>query len=166
MDSSSPAAAGERAGALLARAGRARRGRDVAASDPPGPRLALLVVLGLVLVGTTLTGALVTWSAEVLASAEAPLLGGGTLAVLGGLVVVAWRMSGRQAAVPAVAMSGAAAAYALAWLVPARPAGLAEVAADGTALAVALAGLLTAVVTAGLAAHRRAVCQVLSDRAT
>lgn len=166
MDSPSPAVAGERAGPLVARAGRARRGRDVAAADTPGPRLALLVVLGLVLVGTTLTGALATWSAEVVASAGASLLGGGTLAVLGGLVGVAWRTSGRHAAVPAVAMSGAAAAYALAWLVPAQPLGLAEVAADGTALAVGIAGLLTAVVTAGLAAHRRAVCQVLSGRAT
>jgi hypothetical protein len=122
-------------------------------------------VLGLVLVGTTLTGALVTWSAEVVASADAPLLGGGTFAVVGALVVVAWQSSGRHAVVPGAAMSGAATAYTVAWLVPSGPAALADVAGDGTALAVVLAGLLTAVVTAGLAAHRRDVCQVLGGRA-
>ncbi|MBC7292456.1 MAG: hypothetical protein H5T83_14130 [Actinotalea sp.] len=120
-------------------------------------RAAGLVVLGLVLVGTALTAALLAWSSQVAWADAAAVLQGGVLPGVPVLVALAWSASGRHPVVPTVALVAAGAVLVEALTLPAGSAVVAFDSGEWTALALVAAAGATALATTAVAAHRHRV---------
>lgn len=135
--------------------------RGTTAARGPCSRVAALVVVGLVLVGTALSAALLAWSSEVAWDGPGWALHGGALPVVPVVVLLAWLASGRHRAVPAVATVAVVALVVEAMVLPTGSGVVAYYSGEWSALAMVMAAGLTALVTTGLAAHRDAASEAL-----
>ncbi|EYR62902.1 hypothetical protein N866_04450, partial [Actinotalea ferrariae CF5-4] len=144
-----------------------RPGPAPARSHPRCSRAARLVVLGLVLVGTGLTAALLAWTGDVVLVGRGPVVPGlplgGVLPAAVLLGALAWRASGRHPLTTLTALTAHAMLLVVSATSPWSAATLLWAGVDGAAAGTALAAAVTSLVTTFLAADRRAASDALGS---